>query len=347
MKTTSINTTVCNVLFGLLLAGAADAFSASSKCHQPYQSYCKWNRPSAHRFTQLRRARPKSRMSAKHNIKHSIDNDGDTTESRFPLKSWPRRFWFRLGNILHHEDRIVASDQSNTSSRLLEDGLHSSISICSEEKESSGSRLSIPKTDYASVFVSQHSRWAFPSNSTDLSGVWKPLVTDQFKRDYDEYLQNCSQTIFFRNLFRSTVGLTREEIVQDGRNLHMTSSNPMGQWKRSLVSSGWETDCNGEGARMPEPIFSKFKDPDGDEVEVEAWWEDEGTKHKSILRGKPRVNGGTFVTSRYLDATNGDILVCDSSFEPPQSNELDLNDRESKSSQFRPGFVRWKYKRLV
>ena len=154
------------------------------------------------------------------------------------------------------------------------------------------------------------SRWAISSNTTDLSGKWKPIITAKFKKEYDEYLRNCSQSFLFRNLCLSVVGLTREEIRQQhhGRKLVITGTSPAGSWERILVSSGADWDHADY-----EPFNVTFLDPDADNVNVEAWRENNGTVHKSWLRGKPRVCGGVFESTRYLD---DDFLVCESVFHP-------------------------------
>lgn len=99
------------------------------------------------------------------------------------------------------------------------------------------------------------------------------------------------------------------------------ATNPAGNWNRTLVASD-----------SANPLNTTIIDPDGDAVQVEAWWEDDGTKHKSLLQGKPRVEGGVFETVRYLESE--DIMVCESSFLPPAS-----------SKKFKYGSVIWKFDR--
>eukprot|EP00985_Skeletonema_marinoi_P018218 scaffold10138_cov103-Skeletonema_marinoi.AAC.1 len=43
-------------------------------------------------------------------------------------------------------------------------------------------------------------RQATASPNTDLSGTWAPIVTPSFKSEYDDYLQNCSQSFMFRKV---------------------------------------------------------------------------------------------------------------------------------------------------
>jgi hypothetical protein len=174
-------------------------------------------------------------------------------------------------------------------------------------------------------------RWAVASNTTDLSGSWRPIVTSAFKNEYDEYLQKCGEGFFFRrNLLLSVIGIATEKIDQrdNGRALSIAGETPIGRgWERVLVASG--TDCDSDDY---EPIFATFKDPDGDTVQVEAWWEENGTVHKSWLRNKPRVMGGEFESTRYLESEN--VLVCRAVFHPPPNNP-----------KFQPASVDWQFQR--
>jgi hypothetical protein len=167
------------------------------------------------------------------------------------------------------------------------------------------------------------------SPNTNLTGKWKPIVSPQFKREYDEYLQSCGQSFAFRALCLQFVGTTREEITQDGNALTIRGRNPAGVWERTLVSSGSDL-MNAEF----EPFNVTFLDPDKDAVDVEAWWKDEGTVHKSWLRNKPRVHGGEFESTRYMEEDgDNDVLVCESVFHPNGAKGL------------RPAAVKWRFER--
>jgi hypothetical protein len=172
-------------------------------------------------------------------------------------------------------------------------------------------------------------RWAIPARTTDLSGTWKPVITPAFKKEYEKYLENLGQSFAFRTLCLNFVGLTRETITQDGTLLNIRGTTPIGVWDRTLVSSGSDL-TNAEY----EPFNVTFLDPDKDSVDVEAWWEDGGTVHKSWLRGKPRVNGGEFESTRYLE--NDNTLICESLFHPPNG---------TNANSFRPAFVKWRFER--
>lgn len=156
--------------------------------------------------------------------------------------------------------------------------------------------------------------------NNDLSGTWKPIVTDAFKRDYDAYLVGCGENVLRRKIIVNGIGYQREAIRQlnDGVGLEIVATNPAGNWNRTLVTSGNAT----------------IVDPDGDEVQVESWWEGKGTRHRSILRGKPRVQGGVFDTVRYLE--NDNVLVCEADFVPVQAS----------SNKFARGHVVWKFQRI-
>lgn len=172
-------------------------------------------------------------------------------------------------------------------------------------------------------------RQATASPNTDLSGTWTPIVTSTFKSEYDDYLKNCSQSFVFRKVVVNGIEYQRETIRQldNGQSLEIIAQNPAGNWNRTLVAS----DNNN-------PLNTTIVDPDKDTVNVEAWWEDNGTKHKSVLGGKPRLNGGVFETVRYLDKEDEDVLVCESTFLP--------SELEGSSSSFKYGRVIWRFRRV-
>eukprot|EP00550_Attheya_septentrionalis_P010853 CAMPEP_0198298972 /NCGR_PEP_ID=MMETSP1449-20131203/42866_1 /TAXON_ID=420275 /ORGANISM="Attheya septentrionalis, Strain CCMP2084" /LENGTH=289 /DNA_ID=CAMNT_0044000381 /DNA_START=144 /DNA_END=1009 /DNA_ORIENTATION=- len=261
-------------------------------------------------------------------------NDGKT-------KKWFQGTWSFLQKIKHN-DHEKEEDKNNT--RLLDwlkgvlrkmrsirkysktdsqsihisgddDGkqLHISESSSNIVSESEDGIVVTATTDKHIVFQSvgeqqllpEGPRWATSYNRTDLSGKWKPIVTPEFKLTYDAYLKNCSQPMWFRNLCLNFVGTTREEIVQNGTQLVIRGTNPGGVWTRTLVSSG--SDIHNAAF---EPIIVEFPDPDKEMVQVESWWMNEGTCHKSWMRGKKRIKGGEFESTRYLESS--EVLVCES-----------------------------------
>lgn len=179
----------------------------------------------------------------------------------------------------------------------------------------------LPKV--AVVLAGSGDRRALPAHNTDLSGKWKPIVTSEFRREYNEYLSHCGEPLIKRNLYSNMVALTRECIVQDGARLEITGTSPIGSWKRTLIAS----EANN-------PILTSFPDPDNHVVAVEAWWQQQGTVHESWLRNKPSVKGGEFETKRYLESDN--VLICESWFHPNQNDT---------SGRFQPGYVKWRFER--
>jgi len=153
-------------------------------------------------------------------------------------------------------------------------------------------------------------RWAVADRSTDLSGDWSLIVTDEFKKMYDKYLTDLGQPSLVRSIAVGIVGLTSETITQQnsGRELVIKGNNPRGWWERTLVASG--TDENNSDF---EPVLVEIDTADSERVMSESWWEKDGTVHKSFLRGIKKYGGGSFESSRYKD---GDIYVCDTIFHP-------------------------------
>jgi len=203
---------------------------------------------------------------------------------------------------------------------------------------------------------SHHHRSAWAANHVDLSGLWKPIITNQFLQEYDEFLKNCSQPYMVRQIVKQGLHYHIEHIVQSehGRMLHITGTNPLGHWHRTLIASDdyVVTNNGNEGkTKMKRTYFPPMNvtlvDPDGDTVHIEAWWDEDGTKHTSWLRGKPRLHGGVMETIRYVvhDSNNNndhrkdDILICESIFHP--------NPSPSSGMKFQPGHVVWKYRRSV
>jgi hypothetical protein len=154
-------------------------------------------------------------------------------------------------------------------------------------------------------------RWALAAKHIDLSGVWKPIVTSEFKQHFNDYLVNCSVSFFHRKLLVNGIVLQTEYIEQryQGQELEILDKTPAGSWNRTLVTSGATVQVDRYKARNV-----TMKDPHGDFVQAEAWWEGMGSVHKSWLRGKPNSYGATIETSRYLEGD--DTLVCESAFHP-------------------------------
>jgi len=150
--------------------------------------------------------------------------------------------------------------------------------------------------------------------SVDLSGEWDLIVTEDFKKEYDAYLSQLDQPQLVRSIALSIVGLTTEITNQtdDGRSLFIRGRNVRGVWERTLVASGADPD-RGSGDEY-EPVLDKITSADGEEVTSESWWEEDGTVHRSWLRGVTKYGGGAFESHRYLEGD--DVLVCESTFHP-------------------------------
>jgi len=66
---------------------------------------------------------------------------------------------------------------------------------------------------------------------------------------------------------------------------------------------------------------SKIKTADGEYVDAEAWWEENGTKHRSFLRRSTKYGGGDFESVRYLmEGSTNNELICKSTFHPTDSS---------------------------
>jgi hypothetical protein len=155
-------------------------------------------------------------------------------------------------------------------------------------------------------------RWAVSAPQIDLSGDWQLIATDDFKSDYDKYLMLLGQPFIVRSVALSIVGLTTEETRQmdGGKSLFIRGTNARGVWERTLRASG--SDRNG---RPYTPERTNILTVDKENVEAEAWWEENGTVHRSWLRGVTKYGGGDFESKRYLEQ-DGKVFVCETTFHP-------------------------------
>jgi hypothetical protein len=157
-------------------------------------------------------------------------------------------------------------------------------------------------------------RWAISSSEVDLSGHYELMVTPEFKKRYDEYLERLGQPSLVRSIALNVAKQTTEEIIQldSGRSLMIVGRNIKGIWSRTLVASGTDLTSTTDGYRkLKMPITSA----DSERVECESWWENEGTVHVSWIRGVTRYGGGQFESRRYLEGGGG-TYVCESTFHP-------------------------------
>lgn len=179
-------------------------------------------------------------------------------------------------------------------------------------------------------------RWAISHPQVDFSGTWAPVIDQLFLQQYSHYLSRIGISLVMRQVCCRFCQTTREHVEQQdgGRCLHFTTTSPAGSWRRSLTSSG--TDNNGRKDTF-QVVHSEFLDPDRALVQVEAWWQDQGTVHVSWLRNTPRVQGGEFESRRYLQKADDGVveLICESTFHPAAG-----------SSKFQPASVRWRYRKV-
>ena len=171
-------------------------------------------------------------------------------------------------------------------------------------------------------------RWAIASPGVDLSGDWELIVTDDFKRDYDNYLEQLGQPLLVRSVALGIIGLTTEETRQadNGKSLLIRGKNVRGVWDRTLVASGTTP-----GAESYTPLRVPIMTADSEQVVAEAWWENEGTVHVSWLRGVAKYGGGEFESRRYLQ-DDGNVYVCETTFH-----------RDDKSKE--PVRIVWRFRR--
>jgi len=180
-------------------------------------------------------------------------------------------------------------------------------------------------------------RWSIAAPNVDLTGKWKLIITEQFKKDYEEFLISLGQPIIVRAAAVVLVGNTREETqqVDGGRSMYIKGVNAKGTWERRLKASGSDF-----GSTMnPDPTDGSYshervaiETADSEKVEAESWWENNGTVHVSWTYGVTRYGGGSFESKRYLE-NDGSVYVCESTFHP--------NDSEQREKSY----LKWKFLR--
>lgn len=171
-------------------------------------------------------------------------------------------------------------------------------------------------------------RWAVSSPKVDLSGKFVLINSKDFQKEYDVYLADLDQPTLVRTIAVKIIGSTSEEMKQtdDGRTLFIRGRNPRGVWDRDLIASGSD-----EKSTEFNPILTPLVTLDGDKVVAEAWWEEDGTVHRSWLRGGKKYGGGDFESRRYLE-DDGNVYVCETTFHR-------TGTREGKAS------VTWRFRR--
>jgi len=167
----------------------------------------------------------------------------------------------------------------------------------------------------------------------DLTGRWRPAksVSTQDLANYDEFLKACcsdSISYWTRKLLTSSSIVSRQEFVvkqlDEGRIVEFVDIHPLSSnvWNRTIVTS--RNPMNSSGSRLGENssliatehninlddykcYANRLKDPQGDSVIVEAYWQENGTVHTSFLRkaandnvGDHSAKKGWLETRRYL-----------------------------------------------
>ena len=166
-------------------------------------------------------------------------------------------------------------------------------------------------------------RWAICDPSVDLSGSYVLKVDDEFYQEYEEYLSGLGIGYFIRKVALQVINQTAERIEQskDGKKMRIIGTNPKGEWDRTFISSG--SDYNRTVGKDSTPDQIEMKLANGEDVYGEAWWEDNGTVHRSFLRGGgASYGGGDFESKRYFDE-NG-VYICESLFHPIESEKKTL-----------------------
>ena len=171
-------------------------------------------------------------------------------------------------------------------------------------------------------------RWAVAAPGVDLSGKWELLVSDDFKKKYDKYLERLGQPKIVRTVALSgpVIGQTMEELAQidQGRSLIIRGKNVRGTWDRTLVASGTTKYSD-----TFEPLITLIPTVDKELVKAEAWWEKKGKVHVSWMRGVTMYGGGSFCSRRYFEAKelqdDETVYVCESFFRFDDPNQQDNN----------------------
>lgn len=202
--------------------------------------------------------------------------------------------------------------------------------VTSEFDASDSENISVAST------TPEGDRWAVAAPGVDLSGRWELIVTDDFKVNYDKYLEGLGQPKIVRSVALSgpVIGKTMEELIQSdqGRSLEIRGKNIRGTWDRTLVASG-----STETTPDFEPLVFSMKTVDQEMVEAEAWWEDEGKSHVSWMRGVTMYGGGSFYSRRYFEEKEHEddetVYVCEGFFE--------FNDPNKPNNE-----LTWRFRRM-
>ncbi len=156
----------------------------------------------------------------------------------------------------------------------------------------------------------------------DLSGRWRPAqdISTQDLRDYGEFLTACCSdqiSYWTRQLLSSYSVVSRQEFVVNqldgGRRLEFVDVHPLSSvvWNRTIVTSERPENSlflGNNTKTIGTSYVNRLKGPQGDQVLVQAYWEEDGTVHTSLLRRvvdeqgekENAENQGWLQTKRYL-----------------------------------------------
>ena len=142
----------------------------------------------------------------------------------------------------------------------------------------------------------------------DLTGRWRPskTISTQDLNDYDNFLKACCSdqlSYWTRTLISSSSIVSRQELVvkqlDGGRVLEIVDIHPLTSrhYNRTIVTSK-----NTENSKMLHDDYqayeNRLKDPRGNPILIEAYWQENGTVHTSLVR---QVDGGDTSDDRNSD----------------------------------------------
>jgi len=192
--------------------------------------------------------------------------------------------------------------------------LDKTTTTTASSSDTAANKVAVSEEDIVDMPVGD--RWAVSHPDVDLSGEWSMIVDEEFKQEYDEYLKQLGQPMIVRSVAVGIIGRTTEETKQldHGRQLWIRGVNARGVWERTLEASG---TCYQRHTHDPETDVTLIpvETADAETVVAESWWENQGTIHRSWLRGGVKYGGGDFESKRYLEQ-DGKVLVCESTFHP-------------------------------
>jgi hypothetical protein len=276
-------------------------------------------------------------------LSQSLSDLLDTTIPQHPSMVHQNRGQFSK-LVVKGTDAIVGVDSRNGESDEFLNQIHGPNEVTSLQSTNPRDQVnvfSIPGCGHPSSVA--HSK-------VDLSGKWKPIITNGFLVAYDNFLQSCGESYWMRKLLVNALSMQSQQIRQldGGRRLEIVDMHPMASWNRTLVSSGNNTT---ENSFQPfKEVVNQLMDPQGDALQVVAYWCEDGTVHKSVLQSsKPHWIGAWLESYRFLESSDlndsqgsspNPILVSKAIFHPPPNNN---NNNIKHARKMRPASLTWRY----